>query len=797
MPLPRLLPLLVLAAWAAPAAAQLQGVGYGFAPGLEYVRFEDNAGLTDGALFGGSLRMSFGEFVDVGGGYYYGTGFETDFARFRGLEEAPDVAAALAALDPRQVVLSRYGGELQLRLSRTGLAPFLTGGAGVLRFDPDGRPATENVYLAGGAGLQLTGADRYALTLQGGWMGYRYNPGSAFFNADELAEVGLTYDRFNEVLVGNLGLQASARLYLGGRRPGVLTEVDRAVLAGGLRLQVEPFFGRITFDETLGYRDGGFLGAEAGVDFGPLVGLRAFYARGLDGDDPFSPLPVQLYGGHIRLRLSEGSGVAPYFTLGAGYFDVLSGYEAPASGTLATSFASPQDRPFALGGAGLDVPLGGRFRLLAEARALLFSAQDEADLSRPERVYVAPMLRAGATFGFGGRSAPTAPIPLAPLALEREIALDREGAARRAAELELEIRDALARGNAGAVARLQAEQARAFRIARPEAGADDVIHAIGPEGETITVRRPPGAEPVASGVAPRERHYITIPVPEQGEIYIRYGEPGGVQIVDGAVAPRAGVGLPGTAAAPTDDDLRALVRDAVRDASGEPAAQAAGVEAALETLLRRELEREGATDLTAADLQLLERRLMDRFYEELRGIRARDDRPIIIQQPPVVVPVPGAVPVAPSGFVGARPLAGLAIGRGPNQAVAGVRMDYFAAGGFFPVRYYPELLFGAGSRNSIALNLNGIVPFTLRDQPFTPYAGAGFGLVSYAGPLRIETDPFFGEVSRERGPRSFVLAFNTLVGTEYAFGGNRVFGEFGLVNLGRFGRIQGGYRFVF
>lgn len=771
-------------AWPILAHGQLQGVGYRLAPGAAYMSFDDNAGLEDGFLFGGTLGLSFGEFLELGVGYFVAPQLRTDFSRFTGLEEAPHIAEGLAALPQQQVRLQRLGTELQLRLTRGGLAPYLIGGAGVVRFEPERTGRSDNIFLSGGGGVQLTGAGRYALAAQVALLTYRYNPGTTFFTAADLAEVGLTYESFNEVQVRNLSAMATLRLYLGGRRPGELTDADRAYLeqfAGGLRglsLQVEPFASRLLFDEALPFTNQSFAGVEAGLDFGPLIGVRGFYARGVDTDEATSLAPIQMYGGHLQLRLSEGRGLVPYLILGGGYLDVLEGYEPPPSPVIEIPGAQPQpsDRPFVVGGAGFVLPLDARLRLLADARAVIMADHEHGDVSRPEQLHVSPMLRLGLAFGIGGRR-PAAPVAVPHDEPDRRIGAAREAAALRVARLEDEIARARARDDAEAVARLRAEQRRelALVIDEPEA-----------------VVRPP--EPIAEAVPPRrEPQFVTFPVPERGEIFIRYGDP---------VAP-----APGIAAAPaTEEALRALVREAIREAMGEtPAvgvAADAQLRAAIEELLRRELARDQA-DLTAAERQLLERRLIDRLFDELRVLRAeirgvRDARPIVIRPPRVVIPPhPDVVPRAQrfTGIVAALPIAGFAAGRGANPLNFGFRIDYRTAGS--PVRYYPELLFGIVGRSSVALNLNAAVPLPQIGADTFPYAGIGVGIISQAPRDAIKKDPIGGPVVTEEGRRSFLLGLNLLLGAELELGSQRIFGEVAAINLTRMFRMMGGYRFTF
>jgi hypothetical protein len=784
--------LVILTLLAPVALAQVAGVGYRLAPGASYILFEDNAGLTDSYLLGGGAGISFGEFVELGGVYYVGADFSTDFSGFTGLEASPEIAEALIALPTRDVNVRRYGADLQLRLARGGFAPFLFGGTGVLSFDPAGRESSEHIYVLGGGGLQLTGADRYSLAVQAGVLSYRYNPGSSFFTVEDLAEVGLDFQSFNDILVNNITASATLRLYLGGRRPGELSAIDRAYLEqfggglAGLSLQVEPFAARAIFDEALPLADQNFVGVEAGVDFGPLVGLRGFYARGINEQDVFDFQPVQMYGGVLRLALTDGAALVPYLIVGAGYLDLLDGYENLLAAASPIAFTDrPRDRVFGLGGAGFDFAVDRRFSLYADARALLLSNQPGQDLSRPEQVYVNPMLRFGVSFGLGGRR-PGRPDIVPRTELDERIAAERQLAARRSAELEEEILLARARGDAEMAARLEAEQELERRIAM---GADPTA-------------APAPLVPRPAAVPRREERVIMLPVPEQGEIYVRYGEAGAL-----SVGPLP-AGAPAVTA--TDEEtLRALVRDAIREAVPEAAtAQTVdgAVERALEDLLRREIARAEA-DISTAELELVQRRMLDRLYDELSAIRAevrapRDDRPIIVQQPPTttVVPRPGmpaTLDPAYSAVAGVTPLAGFALGRGPNQGLIGLRLDYRTSSSLRGLRYYPELLFGVGSETSLTFNVNSVLPLPQIAVGIHPYGGLGLGLVSYAGRDRVETDPFFGDVITEEGTRSYLLTTNIMLGAEYDYNGHRLFGELNTVNVGRFIRFLGGYRFVF
>ena len=620
----RLCPLLLAALCAAaPLRAQVEGIGYRLTPSVSYLDFAAGAALSDGLLVGGGLGLSFGEFVELGGAYQLGS-FETDLAAL--VPAGDPLAAPLAALARRSVDVHRYGGALRLNLTRTALVPYLTAGTGIVRLDPDDIESTRSIYLLGGAGLQLTLADRYAVSLSAEDFVYRYNPGAALVAPADAAAAGLVAGDFDQRTVHNFGVRASASVYLGGRRPGALSDVDRELQRqfsgglGGLSLVVEPFYGRVTFAEPFDLRDQTFVGAEAGVDFGPLVGLRGFYGRGTDELNPTETDPIQMVGGALRLRLSEGRGLVPYLTVGGGYLDVLDGYASEEDGE--TVGARAEDTPFASAGAGIGFLVSPRLRATVEARGLLMSTQNEQDLSTPDDVYLSTMLRGGVSFGIGGRSRrraarePEADAERRALEDERDAlraelaALERQRDAERQrarlAALDAQLDRARAEGDLLAVERLEAERVR--------------LRAEGP-APSDGLRQPPGRD------APDAERLVTIPLPREGELYVRYGPPG-----DGIAT-----GLGEASRSLAEADLRTAVRAALVEVLAADPATSTLTEADVAEIEQRVVDRmllatadtaSPTVVMTAEDLERLERRLEDRLLRALgEALRQRDADP--------------------------------------------------------------------------------------------------------------------------------------------------------------------------
>ncbi len=819
--LPSVRPLLAvgLAALVATAPlAQVEGVGYRIAPSATYVLFDGDAALSDGLLYGGGAGLSFGEFLELNGAYLFGTGIETDYSGFSGIEEDPELQAALAALPAREVGVQRYGGDLKLNLSNGAIIPFLRGGAGVVRFSPDEREASRSLYLLGGAGLQFAAADRYTLTVGAEAFAYRYNPGTTFFSPAELGAVGLGVEDFNQVEVINPAIRASLQLYLGGRRPGELTALDREFQRqfsgglSGLSLVVEPFYSRVDFDPSFDFSNQTFVGVEAGFDVGPLVGLRGFYGRGTPSGDPTTFEDIAMFGGDLRLRLSGGTGLVPFLTVGAGLVDVLDGYaDVFDEGDEGVDRALAEDRPFAVGGAGVEIPFGPRLRAVGEVRTLVMSTQEEGDVSRPDDVFFNPMYRAGLSFGLGGDSGSrVAVVRQSDLEVERarleaELEAQRAAAEVRESELQLAIDQAREDGDAAAVVRLEAQRAAAPSVVvggTPAAGGAPRPGTVGADGVAATL-----PTPVRTSGGER---IVTIPLPETGELYVRYGDFEGGSAVESVygteAAGRADPAVAGVSEADLREEVRAALREALadQDVAGDALTEddLASIQRRIEDQLAARIGDRFRDDdgVTAADLAALERRL------EL-AIAARDARtpaaPVVVTQDgevltpaaPPTTTTPVLLPEAPAdlrprGFYAVSPTAGLGFGRTGNVLV-GLRAEYASGGS---LTYLPELLVSVAGRRSFTLNLDTAfqLPVAALASYGAPYVRVGLGVVN-TGASDDLPDTFDEEVD----DGGTAVAFNVGLGADVVYGGGRFFVDFSTGNFGRYNRLTAGYRFPF
>lgn len=772
------------------AAAQVRGISYTMAPLAERVYFDRNAGLENSFLYGGELGFGFGRYVELQALYLFNSDLQTDFSRLTGLEDA--TRDRLDDLGRRTIALQRYGGKLKLNLPRSAAVPFLTLGAGLVRFEPDSLNSSRTIYLSAGAGIQFTVGSRYALTLGAENIMYRYNLGAAFFSEADLETVGLAPTSFNAVQVNNWAARAGLLVYLGGREPGAETELDAAFrrqFEGGLRglsLRVEPFAGSVSFNEALTFRDQQrMIGLFAGLNFGPYVGVRGFYWRGVEDESfLFDVDKLQAFGGEMRFRLGASTALTPFLTFGGGYLDVLSGYEGRTE-------TRPESTPFIIGGLGVVLPIGTSLSLNGGVRTLLINDEGIDNLNDPSDVYGSWMYSAGLTVSFGGPDRTAGDI------VESRLAEARADAATREEQLQASLAQAQARldslayvveylqtGDTLALARLreQAAQARAAEAARDTVAAETEA-LTAPVGEPT--RRPAG-----------EQQFVTLPVPAQGELYVRFGEPGGVSIESlygsggtyvldttaARTAPAQAAAQPPVQQPLSAEQIQQIVRETLREQLR-----------AVETPAAANQQRLDRLEASLADrLDAIEDRLQNRIDRALSDLRTTPAPSTTVVVPERDVTVrDGVVDDADVVVVDRRriydptrimPFVAFMYGE-PILFTIGVRGDLFRT--FLrPIRLQPEFALGlSGDNYAYHLNLDAVyaVPFFERAvDGLRPYAGLGVGMLG------------FDEAPADES--GVQLTFNIRLGTEFNFRSGRFFAEYATFDFFEYNRYALGYR---
>lgn len=393
-----LLFLLPLLTTASSVHAQVTGLSYTLQPSASYTFWDNMAGLDDGLLYGGRVGLGFGENVELRGLYMLGT-MDNNFEDF-GLESIDGLAT-------RSVDITRYGGEIKLNLSRGKLLPYLTLGAGIQELDLDGGQANESIYAAAGLGITLSIFDRITLNLEGRNTSFNNNSIRNLMTEADRGALGVDFKDFENERLSNWSIGAGLNFYLGGRRPGTLSAVDKAyqeTFGNGFRnvsLLVEPTLTRVNWDDALPYENTFLGGASLGLDFGPLVGARVFYYRAMeDNEINFSFDDLSMYGADFRFRFSSvTTGLSPFLTVGGGYIDVQDDY-INRNGELGAP-----SQGFASGGGGISLNITRNFRLTGTYRALLTTSSEVENIADTEQIRTSGQWSAGINLAFGKKAA--------------------------------------------------------------------------------------------------------------------------------------------------------------------------------------------------------------------------------------------------------------------------------------------------------------------------------------------------------------------------------------------------------
>ncbi|RMG88524.1 MAG: hypothetical protein D6714_00560, partial [Bacteroidetes bacterium] len=202
----------------------------------------------------------------------------------------------------------------------------------------------------------------------------------------------------------NWSLSASLQFYLGGRRPGQMSELDELyfkTFSGGFRslsVPFEPTLAKINWDDNLPYRDTWMGGGYLGLNFGPYVGVRGFYLRAMNnGEIDLNFDDLAMYGGELRMKLNVAEGITPYLMVGGGYIDVNADYVAKDS-------IGAESQPFALGGVGLNIPISPNFKLFGGVRANLTSGQNVEDIATTNDIQTSWMYSFGINLTMGKKA---------------------------------------------------------------------------------------------------------------------------------------------------------------------------------------------------------------------------------------------------------------------------------------------------------------------------------------------------------------------------------------------------------
>jgi hypothetical protein len=361
--------------------------------------------------------FGFGEYVELRAIYMQSLDLKTNFSSYglSGFDES--------LFDSQNIDLTRWGGEFKANFGTKGIRPYLTLGAGVQNIGIENSSDFEQVYGALGLGFKFNITKRVVLALEGKNTTYRFNSGANLLTENDKSDFGTTDADFDNERLSNWSVQGSLQLYLGGRKPGTLSDLDKAYLQnfkggfGGLQWVIEPSLAYVDFaDESL-FRDTYWLGGYAGLDLNEFIGIRAFYFQATQNEEISTDFDkMAMYGGEFRARLNDGNGVTPFLILGGGYLNPSTNY-IPVANTDGT-FSSVEGGEFATGGLGLNIPLGKHLLISGGARAMISSGENVTDITNTDDIQTHIFYTAGLKLTLGKKSK-------APKTVYQEI-LDRE-----------------------------------------------------------------------------------------------------------------------------------------------------------------------------------------------------------------------------------------------------------------------------------------------------------------------------------------------------------------------------------
>jgi len=758
-------------------SAQVRGVSYSLSPTGSAMSWNNQSGLDGGYMYGGQLGFGFGRFVELSGIYMISTDVKSQLSNINllGTSVQPRASEFASIYQQRNTDITRYGGNLTFNLGGGVAYPYLSAGTGIIGIDPENRPKSEHIYLSGGAGFKFSIDNRLSLSLGVENLWYRYNPAKTFFSDSDLNTLGYSRSAIPDKEIGNWALTAGLTGYLGGRNPSQMSDLDKDLqrqFSGGFRgisLIVEPTVGIIQFNDKLPYRaDQRLAGGSAGFDFGPYVGLRGFYFRGLEEDEWTKFDKFAMYGGEMKFRLNDAStGIVPYLSLGAGYIDINNEYEGRRVAT---------DKPFALGGGGVELKLNDNFKLFGSAKAVLVSSDDLSYVNSTESISNSWMFNGGISFALGSKR-------------KTQVVryVDSEGRIREATTARdreiLDLREQIVRA-----------EAQATKVTKPD-----------------SVK------------------FITLPILEDGEIYIRFGKTGSMKMVSEDSHTEKGketVVTGGSSLSASDIELiRLMIQSALRETLRENGIISASSRAArVDTvIIVREVEQrqQSTQDAGRTEVQIKvegpetqkvdEKAIEDRVLRRLSEQQQNDTAVQSLQRQIAELQqrldnqstsegskqhvattrvessddsVRDRNTIEKLNLEGVSATAGFNVAGKPFQFLLGVRADYGDVfGGRFKLS--PDATIGFINTMSYNMNLNLIADVRVDSfEPWLPYAGFGFGILGFSEP--------------PTGVKGVQGTFNLLVGAEKPIGNsNAVFLEYVNMNLFKFNRLQAGYRFNF
>lgn len=377
------------------AVAQVKDISFAIAPTAEYVLWNKKSAIENGFMVGGYVGFGFGKNLELLGSYSQSLGLKSRIDGF----SAPDNIKAV--FTPTDVNVHSWGGELKGNIPMTySFQPYITLGSGIQTVKAN-QTTQDAIYFAFGLGSKFNLTRRLTLNVQARGTHFNSDASNILHNPSEAKTS--TYnqwitDNVSNKNMLNWSLQAGLQLYLGGRNPDELTELDNSYTnLKNFKVVVAPAIGYIDFDSDNNFRNTYLAGASLGFDFTEYIGVRGFYYQAMKDEKVSLDFDkLSLYGADFLARLNVSNGVVPYVTVGAGYLNVGNGYQ----GKVAT--VENKSSIFAKGGIGLAIPLSKHLELFGVANLLYTTGNESASnaLKSPNKLQSNVFYNAGIRIKF-------------------------------------------------------------------------------------------------------------------------------------------------------------------------------------------------------------------------------------------------------------------------------------------------------------------------------------------------------------------------------------------------------------
>lgn len=389
------------------ANAQVKDVSVTLQPTASYNWFDDNTAIEDGVMIGGRVGFGFGEALEIRGIYEKSIDLKNTVD---GIDFLDDGVAD--NFNSRDVDIERIGGEFKANIPTGGaLAPYLTLGTGVQKLKVDNFNDTgeerksEQIYASAGLGFKVNLSDRITLNLEGKNTVFNLDPSNVLFVPEGDDNFQDWVGDNDNTRMYNWSVLAGLQMYLGGREPSDMNELDRAYYRkfsgglGGFKFSLEPGGAYINFNDDTNFKDTYLIGGQAGFDLNQYVGLRGYYYQSTKDEEISTDWDeMAVYGGDVVAKLNVARGLVPYITLGGGYINVYDSYVGKDELTGAESGY------FAKGGVGLNVPVTPNLELFGSANLMYTTNRPLDDVQNtvsPEELMQHTMYNAGIRFQIG------------------------------------------------------------------------------------------------------------------------------------------------------------------------------------------------------------------------------------------------------------------------------------------------------------------------------------------------------------------------------------------------------------